>query len=148
MKRIYFAFILAVTAAYAPAPILDQRTGIKPQAEHTQDQIAAQQQHQHKIGEMGSSPADTEPNLRIDGRSSGDAGAALRAGTESMGNSDSEKAAAALKAAAKAKAAKSSPNYFWLAIIACVLGFGAVAGLRAWVNKAIPVPTDPKRYRL
>jgi len=150
MKRTYIALVLFAAAAYAPAPIIDQRPGQKPQAEMTQEQIAAQQQYQTKIGEMGASPSDTEPNMPISGQTSSDgAGSALKAGSSfGSGSLDEEKAAAALKEAAKGKKGGGGISMLWIAILACVLGFGAVAGFRAWVNRAIPVPDEKTRYRL
>lgn len=150
MKRISIALAVFAVAAYAPAPIIDQRPGIKPQAEMTQEQIAAQQQYQTKIGEMGSSPSDTEPNMPIDGRSDSNAGSAIKAGSSfgSGSSLDADQAAAALKAAAKAKKSSGGMSTLWIAILACVVGFGAVAGFRAWANRAIPVPGEKTRYRL
>lgn len=148
MKRLSIAILFVMAAAFAPAPIMDQRSGVRPQAEHTQEQIASQQQHQMTMGELGSSPADTEPNVSFQGSSDGKAADTLRAGSSTQSGREDEQAQAAIKEASKGKGDKSSGSFLWIAVIAAVLGFGVVAGLRAWANKAIPMPSERTRYRL
>jgi len=121
---------------------------VRPQAEHPQEKIAAQQQHQMTMGERGATPADTEPNVNFQGSSDGDAADTLRSNGSSHSSREDEKAQAAIKEAGKGSGQKGSNSFLWMAIIAAVLGFGVVAGLRAWANKAIPMPNERTRYRL
>lgn len=150
MRKLIVALLALSVAAFSPAPILDQRPGQRPQAEHTQDQIAAQQHHQMQMGELGATPSDTEPNAHFQTGSNADASNALRAGNAKGSGTDSDeaKAAAALREASKGANKGKGPNFLWIAILACVIGFGAVAGLRAWANRSITPPDDRILHRL
>lgn len=145
MRKFTFALLVLAVAAFAPAPIMDTRQGVKPQAEHTQEQIAQEQRLQGKMGEVGSVPQDTEPNVPIYGSSSSEGSQALQSANE---QDSAAQAQEAIRQASKdLKKGKSGFNW-WFAVLAAAVGFGAIAGFRYWANKAIPVPNNYRRYTL
>ncbi len=141
MKRILVLLTSVGIAAACFAPIEDKPRGSQFYPEQSQEQLAGQQAYQGTVGQVGEVTMDERAKNSSTVGGDGQASKLLGEAGQAIGGRD-----VVARQAARLEQKAGGPGARWLwggAFLA--LGLGAVVGLRAYANKAVPAGRKPLR---
>ncbi len=144
MKRPSFLLVLAALASLCPAPINDVRHAPAPVAERSQAQLAKEQALNGAYAVVGKVAAKEAPVVVASAPRSGTgagavASASARVASGGAGTIATGTIAAATRRVEGERSAWHMPAWL-LALLAAGFALGAVKGLKAWADRALPAP--------